>query len=185
MIVIGLTQQVANDIALAALPQASLSNQQIVWNLGEAMAYVYYANATSGDVAPDDQAGGKGFWRKDPTLEGLDLQGYKDYKNRQIDEKTGELISTGFTWDSLIFSMSSNAQINWSNIPNVPDSLFPLPVMTKDDKTVYNLALSNKMNFYLTALNFKNGYLQSGTSLKNQVEACTTDAEVEAIHDNR
>ena len=101
-----------------------------------------------------------------------------------IDLKTGDLISEGFVFDSKTFSLSINAQINWSNIMNVPDNAFPLTIMTKDDQS-YALSLANKQNFYLSALNGRLTQLGSGTSLKVQINALTTIADVETFVDPR
>ena len=76
--------------------------------------------------------------------------------------------------------MSISAQINLSNIFNIPDGLFPLPYSTKDEK-LYSLALENRQNFYLTALNFKNTAIQEGTTLKQQVINSTTIEEIQNI----
>jgi hypothetical protein len=51
----------------------------------------------------------------------------------QTDKQTETNILDGFTFDNLKFSMSLTAQINWSNFPNLPSQLFPLPIMTKND----------------------------------------------------
>lgn len=115
---------------------------------------------------------------------GMTLEELKSYKCVEIDNKTQELIAQGFTFDSHTFSMSTNAQINWSNFPNLPDALFPLTVMDKNDE-VYSLDLADKLNFYLSALNFKNAQLQSGSVLKAQVKAAVDVPAVNAIIDNR
>ena len=109
-----------------------------------------------------------------------DVAEYKKFLKAMIDENTSSSILQGFTFDGKVFSMSFNAQINWSNIVNVPDELFPLNVSCKDD-TIYELSLANKSNFYLTALGFKNGLLQAGSTARAQVDACTTIAELDAI----
>jgi len=114
----------------------------------------------------------------------LPLALVKESKITDIDSKTQELINNGFTFDGQIFSMSLTAQINWSNFPQLPDVMFPLSVMTKED-TAYILSLANKMNFYYSALAYKNQYLQSGGVLKGEVMACNTYDCVNAIIDNR
>lgn len=122
----------------------------------------------------------------DTILQKRDLSNVAEYKiflKNLIDENTSNSIKEGFAFDSRVFSMSFSAQINWSNIMNVPDELFPLNVSCKDD-TVYSLSLANKSNFYLTALNFKNNLLQAGSALRFQVEACTTIEELDVIKDS-
>lgn len=114
----------------------------------------------------------------------MSLEELKNYRYAEIDKKTSELITQGFTFDGHTFSMSTNAQINWSNFPNLPDGLFPLTVMDIMEE-VYSLALADKLNFYLSALNYKNTQLQSGSVLKAQIKAAVDTAAVNAIIDNR
>ena len=108
----------------------------------------------------------------------------KDFRYGEIDAKTESLIEVGFVFGGHTFSMSTNAQINWSNFPNIPDALFPLNIMDIVDN-LYVLSLANKMNFYLTALGFKNTQLQSGSVLKSQIKTCADVACVNAVIDNR
>lgn len=117
-------------------------------------------------------------------LSDLTLEELKVYRYTEIDNKTQKLIAQGFTFGGHTFSMSTNAQINWSNFPNLPDELFPLPVMDINEE-LYSLALADKLNFYLAALNYKNAQLQSGSVLKAQIKACTDAACVNSIIDNR
>lgn len=114
----------------------------------------------------------------------MSLEELKNYRYQQIDNKTSELIAQGFVFDGHTFSMSTNAQINWSNFPNLPDELFPLNVMDIDED-IYSLALADKLNFYLGALNHKNTQLQSGSTLKAQIKAAVDIPAVNAIIDNR
>src|SRR5690606_15374933 len=113
-----------------------------------------------------------------PDLSTLD--GQKKYVRDQIDAQTEAAIFTGFEFDGLTFSMSLTAQINWSNFPVLPESLFPLPIMSKFDEP-YSLAYSDKMAFYMAALNHKNTALQAGNVKKKVVNDCTTVAELEQV----
>jgi len=114
----------------------------------------------------------------------MTLQEIKDIRYNEINLRTQELIAMGFPFDGHTFSMSFTAQINWSNFPNLPDQLFPLAIMDINEN-LYTLSLANKTNFYLSAVNYKNAQLQSGSVLKAQVTACTDEACVLAIVDNR
>lgn len=114
----------------------------------------------------------------------MTLEELKSEKIDNIDFRTKQLINDGFNFDGHIFSLSVEAQINWSNMLNFPDQMFPLNVIDRDDN-LYILDLSNKMNFYLSALNGKNMHLQSGGVLKTQVKNAQTIEEVELIIDNR
>jgi hypothetical protein len=51
-------------VQLSALPQASISDKARVYVETELSDYFYDTTASSGDIAPDDQTGGIGFWRK-------------------------------------------------------------------------------------------------------------------------
>jgi len=114
----------------------------------------------------------------------MSLEELKNYRYAQIDKKTSELIAQGFPFDGRTFSMSTNAQINWSNFPNLPDGLFPLSINDISENT-YSLALADRLNFYLSALNYKNIQLQSGSALKAQITSAVDIAAVNAVIDNR
>ena len=98
----------------------------------------------------------------------------------QIDIFIQEKIFKGFDFDGKTFSMSVNAQLNWSNVLNIPDELFPLNVTTKNDEN-YILTLAKKSSFYYTCLNFKHGCLNYGNSLKNNLNLLKTEAEILAF----
>lgn len=51
-------------VQLSALPQATVSDKARVYVEAELADYFYDTTASSGDIAPDDQIGGVGFWRK-------------------------------------------------------------------------------------------------------------------------
>lgn len=114
----------------------------------------------------------------------MSLEELKLIRCIEIDMNTQYLISNGFLFNGIIFSLSLTAQINWSNFPNLPDSLFPLIIIGKNNE-VYTCDLSNKYNFYLSALNGKNEWLQSGSILKSSINSCTTKEQVNSIIDNR
>lgn len=101
----------------------------------------------------------------------------KAFIKKKIDARTEELILNGFSFGGQVFSLSFTAQINWSNIPNLPESLFPLPMLDKDGNN-YSLACANRMNFYLTAVGTKNALIQSGNALKTQVNELGTIEEI-------
>lgn len=96
---------------------------------------------------------------------------------KKIDARTEELILNGFSFGGQVFSLSFTAQINWSNIPNLPESLFPLPMLDKDGNN-YSLSYSNRMNFYLTAVGTNNSLIQSGNALYNQVNELESIEEI-------
>ncbi|WP_310381847.1 hypothetical protein [Flavobacterium sp.] len=51
-------------VQLSALPQATISDKARVYVENDLADYFYDATASSGDIAPNDQVGGIGFWRK-------------------------------------------------------------------------------------------------------------------------
>lgn len=97
-----------------------------------------------------------------------------------IDSKTEQTISQGFLFDSIRFSLSANAQINLSNIPNIPEQAFPFTYLGKDDE-LYELTFANKMNFYFTALNTVKNIRITNGSLKVQLKALTTTEELDTF----
>jgi len=114
----------------------------------------------------------------------MTLDELKNIRYAEIDMNTQYLITQGFAFDGHTFSMSLTAQINWSNFPNIPDSLFPLTVIDIAEDP-YVCTLANKMPFYYTALNEKNSLLQSGGVLKATIHACVDVACVNAVIDSR
>jgi hypothetical protein len=99
-----------------------------------------------------------------------------------VDERTTDNIFVGFTFDSKVFSMSLTAQINWSNLLNIPQVMFPLVVMSKTDES-YSLSYANVQNFYLSALGHKNNCLQSGNTKKESIKNCLTINDLKLLAD--
>ena len=107
-----------------------------------------------------------------------------NFKKDQIDKRTQELIFEGFSFAGLHWSLSINAQINWNNLPQLPEIVFPLAIQDVDGNN-YNLEYSDRMNFYYTAVNIKNSHLQSGNILKTQVSQLTNITEILNFQDSR
>ena len=112
-----------------------------------------------------------------------DINNFKEYLYDEIDEKTTNNIFNGYTFAGHTFSMSISAQINLSNLFNIPEAAFPLPYSTKDNN-VYMLSYANRQNFYLSALLYKNTTIQQGNALKLEVTNATTMEELQNILDN-
>lgn len=119
----------------------------------------------------------------------MSLEELKLYRYHEIDNKTGKLISNGFIYNGLTFSLSYNAQINLLGLDasrNDPALTYPISYNTLDDSTTYNVVDATDVhNMYLTALATKKSILDSGTTLKDQIRAATSKSEVNAIIDNR
>ena len=108
------------------------------------------------------------------------LDEYKKHLIDLQDKKTENLILSGFTFDGNLFSLSINAQINWSNLLNFPQVMFPLNLSTKDDN-IYILNFSNVQNFYFTSLGRKSECLQLGNDIKKRINESLTIAELDLI----
>lgn len=108
------------------------------------------------------------------------LDEYKKYLIDFQDKKTENLILSGFNFGGSLFSLSINAQINWSNLLNIPEQMFPLNLSTKSD-TIFVLNFSDVQNFYFTALGRKNKCLQLGNDVKKRINECLTIAELDLI----
>ena len=180
MIVIGLIQNVNTDTELKAL--TGLSNQDFVWHNGENTPFMYRTNVSTGTIQADD-----GNWFIKENLKGLNLAEYKDFRINEVNERSGELVLQGYTYKGIVFPLSQNAQINLLGLLTAKDGLpYPVELNSLDDHTRYNIIDANDVvNLYMTALGTKKAVLDSGTTLKEQIENCTTELEVQAITDNR
>lgn len=125
------------------------------------------------------------------AYDGLTLEEAKSKRIREVDSKTETLIESGFTYDGSSFSMSTNAQRNWSALgaANANGLLtFPLPISTVDEGS-YSVAdepsLLAFLGAYLTYQTDPAQPLGAGRVIKTEIQACTTVAEVKAVQDNR
>lgn len=109
--------------------------------------------------------------------DGMTIKQAKQEKFGLIDAKTQELIFQGFAFAGLHWSLSINAQINWTNLPTMPEFAFPLNMQDMDG-TDYVLSYEERMNFYDAAMAAKNTHLQSGNALKTQVSELTNIEEI-------
>lgn len=115
------------------------------------------------------------------------LDEFKIFRYEEIDARTEELIALGYTYDSVQFSLSQNAQINLIGLDNIRDELtYPITYNNIDDTATYSIADATTIhNMYLQALGVKKAHLDSGTALKDQIRAAVDRSAVEAIVDNR
>ena len=126
----------------------------------------------------------------DGTAKQLTLPDYKLLRFNEIDAKTAVLIFQGFEYPPAsgnIFSFSTNAQSNLLGTYSAKELLtYPFAWSYKDDHGVYQIAAVAEMsNFFLTALATKKAWQDSGTALKQAVEAAIDEAGVDAVIDNR
>jgi len=116
-------------------------------------------------------------------LDRTNIAEYQQYLCDKLDARTQETISEGFVFDGITFSLSQNAQINISNIPNIPEQAFPFAYLGKEDE-YYELSLANKMNFYFTALDAVKSVRIANGALKLQVKELTTTEELDLFKEN-
>lgn len=114
-----------------------------------------------------------------------ELNKNKALRSLDIDQKTNRLINIGFTHDEKKFSLSIPAQINWNALKNnTGDFTWPVIVSTNEDGE-FSLPEADVSAFWNKGKNHIKGYLDSGRTLKLQCKAAVTQAELDAIHDDR
>lgn len=189
MIIIDLEENCVDDNAIKVKTQGTLTNQQLVYNLSDGFAYVYFESAAQGDISPIDQQDGTGWWCKDKNIKCLNLSEYKDYRYAQIDKKSGELIANGYVHATKTFSLSHLAQTNLLGIYVARDELwmtYPITYNTIDDHDTHDIQDASEIEaMYQLALGTKKTHLDNGTALKNQIREASTATAVQAIIDNR
>lgn len=104
----------------------------------------------------------------------------------EVDRKTEKLIAKGgFSYAGKLFSLSPAAQLNHRRFEAIPPP-FPLLVNTKDDMDSEEIATAAQMtSFRVAAASALNDYLVAATDLKEQIRAATTQAELDAVVDDR
>lgn len=100
-----------------------------------------------------------------------------------VDKQTTEQISQGVTYKNKIFSLSQNAQINWTNIPNLSEVDFPFPAVTIDDKDYLLITYTERMDFYNTVMRYVKGCRVAGGQKKMQIGGCTTIEQLKTLAD--
>jgi hypothetical protein len=117
------------------------------------------------------------------------LDEIKIAKCANIKTRTDELIAQGYSYSSKTFSLSLVARIELIGLHQLrsdPAITYPIKWNTLDESSVFNLTNSDDMHaFFLTAFGTYRSITDSGTSLKDQVRAASTIAEVNEIVDER
>ena len=117
------------------------------------------------------------------------LESYKMQRFEDINNRTGELIEGGYTYSGFKFSLSDRAQTNILALYSTKDDpilIYPIKFNTIDDLDTFEAVnASDIANLYYSALATKKSYLDSGTVLKEQIRAATTQSGVNSIIDNR
>lgn len=119
--------------------------------------------------------------KKDLTV----LSELKEFRYDQIDDKTDELITTGFIYDNETFSTSHHAQMNWNSLRNqTGEYTWPLNISTKDNNT-YSLLQANVPAFWTELIDALADHVDSGRVLKKSIFIAADIAAVDAVVDNR
>ena len=114
----------------------------------------------------------------------MTLQELKDLRYKEIDSTTGYLIAQGFVFGGFTFSLSENAQINWTNLNLLPDGVYPITISTTTED-IYILQLVDRDAFYMAAVAAKLTPLNTGSAIKKLIFDCVDEACVNLIEDNR
>lgn len=120
-----------------------------------------------------------------------DLSYYKSKKIIAIDLKTRQLIAQGFEYNNTKFSLSIEAQSNWSSLfikANAGRYLagdWPISVTTIDDNLYQIPDEDTLIAIYETGMTKKQSYINSGRDLKLQVKAAGTIEDLNNVNDNR
>lgn len=120
----------------------------------------------------------------------ISLEDLKAKRNLEINARTKQIIYQGFTHNSKIFSNSDIAQSNYNKIMAglasgiILQADFPF-LLSCMDETLYLLPEVEVNPFYRAHLESIATAKFSGSVLKNQINQCSTYAEVMAIIDTR
>jgi hypothetical protein len=116
------------------------------------------------------------------------LSDTKHDKIIKIDEKTQSKIFEGFTHNGHTFSLSQNAQQNWSALMTylvAGKLVFPYNVTTYDDDEYTIQNVQEFETFINTAFYTVSYQIQYGRALKVAIRAATTHEQLDAIVDPR
>lgn len=127
----------------------------------------------------------EGTVRTKAELDALWLGLYKEYKIAEINKRTDELIGQGFTFDSNNFGLDVDRRLDWLGLETLKASLTWPKTIINSSGAGYSLAEADVTNFVLTGAGTYESHIASGGALKAQVIAATTEAEVDAVVDNR
>lgn len=119
----------------------------------------------------------------------ITLEEYKQLRYNEIDARTGKIISEGYIFDGNLFSLSTQAQNNWTNINVKKETfnalgMFPLKISTKDSN-VYMLEYVDCDAFWGAGMIAVKTPYNEGGDLKKLIYDATTKAEIDLIIDNR
>ena len=107
-------------------------------------------------------------------------------KLKDIDKRTEELISAGFTFKDHKFSCSQNAQSTWNTMFLLKKSITPVNVNTLDDTASITLEDEAAVDaFYGSYALFARKHLDAGSEIKTKIREAADELAVSAIKDER
>lgn len=116
----------------------------------------------------------------------------KKRRYSEIDARTEQLIAEGFEYPASsgqMFSLSTVAQANLLGLKTMaedPAFIYPVTWNFIDDSGMLTIPdAATALAFYMTAVGAVRSRRDSGTAIKDQIRAATTEAEVLAIVDPR
>ena len=114
------------------------------------------------------------------------LSDRKAERKLEVDIQTGALIAQGFDHVSKTFSLSANAQLNWTNVYlNRANWSYPLEVSTLANGS-HDLADQAAVeSFYADGVDEVKVILDGGRTLKTDIDAAADQAALDAIVDTR
>lgn len=131
----------------------------------------------------------------DTTVEAhdpADVKHQKPARIKEIDQRTDQLIGQGFEFppgSGVRFSLSMESQSKLLGMDSLRDDpLFAYPVVYNsiDDMDEFSIPDSATIHsFFLMAVGTYRTHLDSGTALKTQIRAATTQEELDAVVDDR
>ena len=116
------------------------------------------------------------------------LDNKKAVKIAAVDTQSGVLIvGLGLSYDSVVFSLSPSAQLNWTNLwMNKANWAYPVKISLKDSVEEYELAAEADVEaFYEAAVNRIKAILDSGRTLKKNMDDAADQTALDAINDTR
>lgn len=109
----------------------------------------------------------------------------------QIDSKTSLIIACGFIYDTYCFSLSDSAQNNWNRLQGrYADGKLAFPqhvtASINEDEVDYELTTATKLIAFMDVYDAAvEQAVNTGRALKLNIQAATTQEELDAVVDNR
>lgn len=172
-----------NDITTAAISLGPYTLD----NLMAQTAGLYSAGQYILVVRPDATNSGQWWVYGYGNLKPTSLEDFKSQKCDAIDTRSQILINKGFTFNSLIFSLSLDAQIKWLGLlVGASQVTFPYTVPTLDNLNTFAIPdIATVQTMYGTAMVTVGAILASGTALKAAVNSAMDIDSVNGIVDSR